>query len=750
MWKRALTVLILFGLASQVLLGQTSPANPSQTQTAGNDQTPTIRTTTREVVLDVVVRDKHHHAVSDIRPDEIQVFEDGIQQKVRAFRNVQGVEQLETEQKMSKSTPNPSAPGRPAAALRELNFVSIVLAQIAPLDRQFARDAVLEFLKSDTLPNTYVTIYRLDPTLHVVQPYTTDKATLIRSANTAAMGVNRASESGNTTLAASSIDTGIQANAAAVIASPTANPATAQSVEMKIMNPIPNIVTDPLWARNAASQDASLAVGNALVAQAQISNGLRFADSLANGMDAMDALRKIITAQAKLPGRKVVLYMSDGLTLPMDRRQVVDSVIGYANQMEVSFYMVDTRGLSVEDPMAGPLADQQRVGAESSVNRISPRMGHMEDDDIQLANTSNKQLAMQELAEATGGFAVVNTNEIALPMQRVMEDIRTHYEVAYAPSETNFDGHFRKIDVHISRPHMEVQTRSGYFAVPDINGVPLQPFEMEAVRAIDTKPAPVNFPYEVSLLRFRPKAATVDYQMAFDVPISSLEVVMNGKTGVGKIQVSVVALIHKPDGEVVGKVSRELVRDVSSAELPQLNGKDILYIEPIELPGGHYLVDTAVTDEQARKTTVKRLSVFVNSGTEFGVSSLHLVRAVQPLPATRNNQDPFETDSGQVVPTLSDSVSPGKPIGVYFVVYPSSTSSVTPTITLQLFHDGKEIGRQALEPPKKQADGSIPVLLQIKPDSGECDMVVTAQQGNQRSEASLSVKVGSSDTARPN
>ncbi|HWF91750.1 MAG TPA: VWA domain-containing protein [Terriglobales bacterium] len=742
MWKYALTVLIFFCLASLNLSGQTSPAS--------NDETPTIRTTTREVVLDVVVRDKHHHAVSDIRPDEIQVFEDGVRQKIRDFRNVQGVEQLQTEQNLEKSNLAVNAPGKPAAALRELNFVSIVLAQIAPLNREFAREALQEFLKSDTLPNTYVTIYRLDPAPHVVQPYTADKATLMRSANAAAMGVSRDSGLGTTAQTASSISTGIQANAATVEASSTANPATAMSVEMKIINPIPNIVTDPLWARNAASQDASLALGNALVAQAQLSSGLRFADSLSNGMDAMDALRQIITTQAKLPGRKVVLYLSDGLTLPMDRRQVVSDVIGYANQMEVSFYMVDTRGLSVDDPMATSLADQQRAGIESSVNKISPRMGHMEDDDIQLANSSNKQLAMEELSEATGGFAVVNTNQIALPMQRVMEDIRTHYEVAYAPSETNFDGHFRKIDVHIDRPHVEVQTRSGYFAVPDINGVPLQPFEMQALQAINARPAPVNFPYEASLLRFRPKATSVDYQMAFDIPIPSLEVVMEGKTGKGTIRASVLALIHKPDGEVVGKVSRDLVREVTKAELPSLGGKDILYTEPIELPGGHYLIDTAVTDEQAAKTTVKRLSVFVNSGTEFGLSSLHLVRMVKPLPAIRNTQDPFETDSAQVVPTLADSVSPGKPIGVYFVVYPLSTSSVTPKITLQLFHDGKEIGRQALNPPKQQADGSIPMLLQISPESGKCDMVVTAEQGNLRAEANLSLKVGSSEISRPN
>src|ERR1039458_585700 len=50
----------------------------------------------------------------------------------------------------------------------------LVLAQIAPLNLEFARKAVLEFLKSGRLPNTYVTIYRLDRSLQIVQPYTAD------------------------------------------------------------------------------------------------------------------------------------------------------------------------------------------------------------------------------------------------------------------------------------------------------------------------------------------------------------------------------------------------------------------------------------------------------------------------------------------------------------------------------------------------------------------------------------------------
>ncbi len=95
-------------------------------------------------------------------------------------------------------------------------------------------------------------------------------------------------------------------------------------------------------------------------------------------------------------------------------------------------------------------------------------------------------------------------------------------------------------------------------------------------------------------------------------------------------------MIHNSDGEVVGKVSRDLVREVSNADLPLAGDDHILYAEPIELPGGHYIIDTAVTDELAGRTTVKRMSVFVEPGKDFGVSSLELVRRVQPFPAPRD------------------------------------------------------------------------------------------------------------------
>jgi VWFA-related protein len=740
MLARNLSILILNTLlVSPILAGQTPEANDR----------PVIHSTSREVLLDMVVRDKHHHAVADLRQEEVEVYEDGVRQNIRAFHNVQGAEQLQTERMAARTEASSTTRAAEAApslnSLRQINFVSVVLAQVAPPNLEFARESVLEFLKNDTFPNTYVTVYKLNHSLRIVQGYTSDKDALMKAVNAASKGLYTGGL-GLSAAVASSSNATVQANAANVLASPLSSPAAVNAAQNALLNPLPAIVTDPLWARNAASQDVSVTLGNALLTQAHMETGLRFADSLSNGMDALDALRELVRSQEKLPGRKIVLYLSDGMAFPVGRRDAVDHLISYANRAGVSFYTIDTRGLSVDDPMMKSLTAVERAGAESSAQVADPANGHNEDDDVQLAGVSNTQENLREIAESTGGFAVTNTNQIAEPMQRMMEDIRTHYELAYTPTSTNFDGHFRKIEVRISRPKTTVQTRKGYFALPELNGSPLQPFEVAALNAINARPTPMEFPYQISLMKFRSTPDAVEYEVAFEVPVSGLRVVSNPKTGKARIQTSLVALIHNANGDIVGKVSRDVARDVPNSELGQLGNDLILYAEPVELPKGHYVVDAAVTDEQAGKTTVKRVAVFVDPGKNLGMSSLELVRRLDPLPGPRDPMDPFEVDNGRIVPTLADSVASSKPVDVYFVVYPAPTNGQSVNgqdlkAVLQVFREGKEVARKPLDLSRPEPDGSIPMLVRLSPDRGQCDVLITARQGGLVAQSGLSVKV---------
>jgi hypothetical protein len=92
-----------------------------------------------------------------------------------------------------------------------------------------------------------------------------------------------------------------------------------------------------------------------------------------------------------------------------------------------------------------------------------------------------------------------NSNDLRSPLRRLMEEVRSHYEVTYSPVSTNFDGHFRKLAVHLTRPGVTVQSRAGYYALPMVGGEALAPFEMAALKVLTTKPEPHAFAFHAAI-----------------------------------------------------------------------------------------------------------------------------------------------------------------------------------------------------------------------------------------------------------
>jgi hypothetical protein len=78
------------------------------------------------------------------------------------------------------------------------------------------------------------------------------------------------------------------------------------------------------------------------------------------------------------------------------------------------------------------------------------------------------------------------------------------------------------------------------------------------------------------------------------------------------------------------------------------------------------------------------------------------------------------------------------------VVYPSPASTgqdVDVKATLHVFREGKEVARKPLDLSRPEPDGSIPMLVRLLPDPGQCDVLITAQQGSVVAESTLSVTV---------
>ena len=54
-----------------------------------------LHSTTQEVLLDFIARDKHHRLVTNLRPNEVEILEDGVRQKARSFQYRGGPDQTD-------------------------------------------------------------------------------------------------------------------------------------------------------------------------------------------------------------------------------------------------------------------------------------------------------------------------------------------------------------------------------------------------------------------------------------------------------------------------------------------------------------------------------------------------------------------------------------------------------------------------------------------------------------------------------
>jgi VWFA-related protein len=83
-WSTVVLVVLAAGLSAQ------TPAPPTQTPAAAQEQKPTFRVAVDLVTNDVVVRDDRGNFVPDLKKDEFEIFEDGVKQDVIQMTVVTG------------------------------------------------------------------------------------------------------------------------------------------------------------------------------------------------------------------------------------------------------------------------------------------------------------------------------------------------------------------------------------------------------------------------------------------------------------------------------------------------------------------------------------------------------------------------------------------------------------------------------------------------------------------------------------
>jgi VWFA-related protein len=686
-----------------------------------------IKTSAREVLLDVVVRDAHGKLVTNLKPEEITVFEDGTRQSVRSFRLVAGSEVFAEDQKLDAQLPE----GRPTATrngaqpavnpLRTVNLVCLILNDLDSHTRSIAFDSARQFVNNELRPNTFIGIFSLDSSgLRPVFPFSNNRERLLKAVELAA--INQL---------------------------PSLNVGTAAMLNGFGMSPL-----------GAVTAGAGAAEGNADGSSVGDPLGTRgdMGFSVYAGLRELDALRGLIKQLSPLPFQKTVLLLSNGLTRPPDQLEYWDSTVKLANKGYVTFYAVDVHGLCQDallcqqtpmDTSAAMLGMVAGISAKQSIPMpaVTPpgasptaqlaERAH-EDDFVKfLVSSGNRQEALRELAERTGGFLIANTNNIEKPLARVMEDVNTHYEIAYPPTSNIDDGHFRKIEVKLARAGLTVQTREGYFAVPETGEGPVTPEEMGELRALDTQPRPHDFDFLLRTYRYRSNEGTAQYAIAFEMPISNLTAVPEADAKHHQMHASLLALVKDAQGRIVDRVSKDVPSEVSDDHLAAVRVELMTYAKAVNLPPGHYTVEAAVVDQLGNRAGTGVTQIDNRQRPGLGMSDLTLVRRLETLDRAADAADPFEFSDKRVLPFVTTDLYVGGFPFLYLVVYPRKDNPAKAELRIQFLKEGRVVAahRAALPPP--DASGSIPEVLTGYSKPGSYEVRVTVVQGQESVERSL-------------
>ena len=579
------------------------------------------------VTVDVEVRDAQGRQVTDLQRGDFQVFEDGQRMELTNFERVVRSAKLAAASAPGTSGPGPAPgafthqpPATEAAESRILVYVDN--RHIHAPNRARALRQVREILATTHVPGEQVMVATEDLQLNVRLPFSDDStavaAVLDEIGRLPTWGLEQARTRATT----------IQATL------------TLQRDAIGLDQPCAQYVADP--ARGYAQNTRNEVIRT------------------------LSRLRFLINSLAGLPGRKALLYVSDGIPLQPGQEifQVLFEICGggaATSGVAIPDTLGGARGGPREGPSPGDRSDEsatsstsfpvfdasslppdryraqsaaldaasydttdelRRLAAHAAANRVAfytlqasglaslasadAALG-AEDRLLQIPAVAsglvdNAKQPLVYLAHETGGRAMIDTNDFGRELGRMREGLATFYSLGYAPKHQG-DGKEHRIEVSVKRPGIRLAYRRNY---RDKGAL-----EQTADRTL----AALLHGYEDN-----PLAVTIEMLPSKElpnghhlvtarllVPLFKLATITHGDVHEAKLRVMVVA--GEPGREATALRQVEVPIVVPHLQALTAFGQKYAYEVGMELTAGEHVVAFAVRDELGATTSFLRRQV---------------------------------------------------------------------------------------------------------------------------------------------
>ena len=714
---------ILLALTLTTVMAADMSAQNATTNAPGG-QTPSFKAGAEETVMDVVVRDKKGRLVTDLKPSDFTISDNGESKAIKSFRLVEGTEAISSSGGRAQLDP-----------LRQLRLITLVFQGGDQNAKKLARDAAMELIKEELAQNVYISVMAIDHRLQAIQPFTNDRQ-LLRKA------IARATAS--------------------------VNDYTSDTIQVKkeledMLGPMQGGDPSAIGRANALSSAATSASGpgaaNSNGANAAMAELMLITLQSAQADEATDwsrasvfPLLDLVKEQYRLPGRKTILYFSGGFPITQATEDPFKAIISTANRANVSFYAVDINGLTTWSTAGNATGALQGAGAASASNVTSSTTGistmQAQAADMALdAGKRDTQLTIKMLAEQTGGVLIANTNDFKGPIRKVAEDMQSYYEITYDPQIQKYDGAFRKVLVKTDIAGLKVQSRAGYFALPPnmtVGSSTLASYEVPLLQALDTQPLKRDFTFESTAMHFR-SGSGEKCEVVVDIPVGGFSFEENKQAGYFDGKLAYVAVIKDASGQVVKKLRQEVPLRVTPDKLEAYKAvSHFIYNEGVDLPPGQYTLETAVLDMTSQKLSAHKSNFVVPGQSDsLALSSVALIRNTKAKDANTKTDDPLLMTDKVIIPTVNPVLkkTDADSIGFYLTVYPDKKNAAKPKLVMVFSKDGQMLGK-ADAPPlgEPDAQGRIQYVANAPAaalPTGKWEIHFLAQQGQESADEAV-------------
>jgi VWFA-related protein len=364
----------------------------------------TFRANTTLIEIDTIATDKHGKFVADLKPEDFQLTVDGRPAPIEAHYLVVGNRVQRAHSTAGAPAPNLNLPTLETHRTFILFFDGHV--GVAALSR--AKDAATEFLRRD---------FRDGDTAGIVAGGVLFNSRLSQDRRELIAAVRRVRPDGDF----------LSSDVGEVAAPP-----------------------DVSAENERAAEGAREIAGNLARAGAQLS-------AAGAGWEKEKSLVYLLaTVQGidRLPGRKNVLFLSDGFPLtgmmPGDRggtgHITMRMIVETAARASVRIYSLDTRGLN-----HGLASSRIFSQAQARPPGASSIPSHVAAEDV-----------MSSLALDTGGLWIHNENNFGRAFAEIAADAGSYYVLGYRSTAVSGDAKFHEFKVRVTRRELTVRARKGY------------------------------------------------------------------------------------------------------------------------------------------------------------------------------------------------------------------------------------------------------------------------------------------------